>query len=57
MLRREGADPLISESFYCTVVQAVLLFGSETLLLMAEMLQKLEGLHVSFIWQVTNMEA
>ena len=36
------------------VVQAVLLFGLETWVLMAEMLQKLEGLHVGFLRQVTG---
>ena len=39
--RREGVDPTISEKFYCAVVQAVLLFGSETWVLIAAMLQKL----------------
>ena len=37
-LRREGADPIISEKFYRVVVQAVLLFGSETWVLSAAML-------------------
>ena len=30
LLRREGADLIISERFCCAVVQEVLLFGSET---------------------------
>ena len=30
LLRREGADPKVSESFYRAVVQAILLYGSET---------------------------
>ena len=30
LLRWEGADPKVSESFYRAVVQAILLYGSET---------------------------
>ena len=37
-LRREGADPIVSEKFYCAVVQAVLLFESETWVLTAAIL-------------------
>ena len=49
MLRREGADPIISEEFYRAVVQVVLLFGSETYVLTAAMLQNLEGVYVGFL--------
>ena len=56
-MRREGADPIILEKFYCVVVQVVLLFGSETWVLTAAMLQKLEGVHVGFLRQVTGMKA
>ena len=34
--------------------QVVLLFGSETWVMTAEMMQKLEGLHVGFLRQVTR---
>ena len=54
--RREGADPIISEKFYCAVVQEVLLFGSETWVLTAAMLQKLEGVHVGLLCQVMGMK-
>ena len=43
MLRREGADTIVSEKFYPALFQAVLLFGLETWVLMEEMLQNLEG--------------
>ena len=43
LLRREGLNPIIPEEFYCEVVQAVLLFGYESWVLTAEMLQKLEA--------------
>ena len=54
LLRREGADPIISEKFYCTVVQTVLLFGSETWVLTLAMMKKLEFVHMGFLWQVTG---
>ena len=38
LLRREGADPVVSEKFYQEVVQAVLLFGEETWVLTKTML-------------------
>ena len=57
MLRQEGADPIISEKFYCAVVQAVLLFGSETWVLTAAILQKLEGVKSSFLRQVIGTKA
>ena len=55
-LRRDGAEPIVSAKFYHTVVQAVLLFGSEPWVLTAAMIQKLEGFHVSFLRQVTGMK-
>ena len=55
-LRRDGAEPIVSAKFYHAVVQAVLLFGSETWVLTAAMIQKLEGFHVSFLRQVTGMK-
>ena len=39
LLRREGADLIVSENLYRAVVQAVLLFGSETWVLMETMLK------------------
>ena len=57
LLRREGADPIISEKFYRTVVQAVLLFGSETWVLTAAMMQNIKDLHVGFLWQVAGKKA
>ena len=56
-LRREGGEPIISEKFYRAVVQEVLLFGSETWVLTAAMLQNLKGVHVGFLRQVTRMKA
>ena len=59
LLRREsaGADPITSETFYWAVVQLVLLFGAETWVLSASMLNNLKGVHVGFLQQVTGMKA
>ena len=53
-LRREGAYPAVSEKFYHAVLQAVLLFGAERWLLLSPMAQRLEGVHMGFLRQVTN---
>ena len=53
LLRREGADPIISENFYWVVVQVVLLFGANTWVMSEVMLKKIEGAHVGFLRQVT----
>ena len=43
--------------FYRAVVQAVLLFGDETWVLLAAMINNIEGVHVVFLLQVTGMKA
>ena len=57
LLQREWAESAVLEKFYRAVVQAVLLFGVETLVLMATMMQRLEGTHASFLRQVTCKHA
>ena len=57
ILWREGAKSAISAKFYCAVIQAVLLFGAETWLLLAPMAQRLEGVHVGFLRQVVKLKA
>ena len=56
-LIREGADPIILENLYRVVIQAVLLLGSETWVLAAEIMQKLEDVHVIFLRQVMGKKA
>ena len=56
-LRTDGADPIVSEKFYCAVFQGVLIFRSETLVLTAAMPKKLEGVHMSFLLRVMGMKA
>ena len=53
-LRREGAEPEFFEKFYCTVVQAVLLFGAETWVFLTPIMQRLEGAYVGFLRQATR---
>ena len=53
--RREGAYPVAAAKFYRSVVQAMLLFRAETWVLTEMMLQKMEGVHVSFLRKVTGM--
>ena len=57
LLRRDGADPIILEKFYRVVVQAVILFGSETWVLTAALIKNLEGVHVGFLQEVTDKMA
>ena len=57
VMRREGVDTIISAKFYRAVVQAVLIFGAKTWVLLAAMLKKFEGVHVGFLRQVTGMKA
>ena len=57
LLQREGVDLLVLKKFYHAVVQAVLLFGAETWMLLATMSKKLEGMHVGFLSQVTRKKA
>ena len=53
LLWSEGTGLEVSETFYRAVVQAVLLFGMETWVLLSPMIQILEVAHVSFLRQVT----
>ena len=57
LLRQEGADLIILAKFYWAVVQAVLLFGAKKWVLLADMLNYIEGVHVDFLQQVTGMNA
>ena len=56
LLSREGADPIVSETFYQAVVQSVLLFGVKTWVLTETMMQKLEGVHLGLLLQVVVMK-
>ena len=43
VLGREGADPKVSQTFYISVTQQVLLFGAETLVLTKKMESALDA--------------
>ena len=49
MLRREGTDIKVLEMFYREVVQAVLLFGSESGVLLSAMVKTVERAHTGFL--------
>ena len=52
LLRREEAEPRVSAISYRAVVQAILLYGSETWVLSATMERKVEGIHTGFLRQI-----
>ena len=56
MLQREGAEPAVLEKCYRAVIQAVLLFGAETWVLLLPMAQRLEGVHVGLLRQVNKLK-
>ena len=49
LLRREGSEPKVSASFYRVVVQAIILYGSETWVLLASMAKRVEGTHMELM--------
>ena len=57
ILRREGAEPSALANFCRAVIQAVTLFGAETWVLLAPMVQRLEGVYMDFLLQVTKFKA
>ena len=57
MLRREGAYLISTEKFYQAVVQAVQIFEKETWVMLAAMLNKIEGVNMGFLLQVMGMKA
>ena len=54
VLRGENASPKVCGMFYRAVVQAVLLFGSETWNLSDSMFKLLEGFHIRAAWRMAR---
>ena len=54
ILIQEGPDPIISAAFYHMVVQAVILFGTETWVLTSSTEKRLEGGQTGLLQQVTG---
>ena len=52
VLRAENVPPWIATKFYKAVVQAVLLYGSETWVLLTAALASLEGFHIRAAYQM-----
>ena len=55
VLRGENAAPKVCGKFYKAVVQAVLLFGSETWNLNEAMLKQLEGFNIRAAWRMNRV--
>ena len=56
VLRREGAYPKVSRTFYISVTQAVLLFGSETWILTARMEKALNSFQSRVVRKLTRRQ-
>ena len=54
VLKGENASPKVCAKFYRAVVQAVLLFGSETWNLSESMIRQLEGFHIRAAWRMNR---
>ena len=54
MLWREGADTQVLEMFYRVVVQAVMIFRSESWVLSADTEGTTEGVHKGFLKHITG---
>ena len=54
LLRREGVDTKVSASFYRAVVRAILLYGSETWVLLASIVKRIEGIHTDLLQMITG---
>ncbi len=54
MLRGENVTPQVAATFYKAVVQAILLYGSETWNLTATTLARLEGFHIHVAYKLAR---
>ena len=54
VLRADNATPRVTGMFYKAMVQAVLLFGSETWNLTETALKQLEGFHLKAAWRMAH---
>jgi hypothetical protein len=50
VLRGENTPPTIAAKFYLAVVQAILLYGSETWVISPQAMAQLEGFHIRAAW-------
>jgi hypothetical protein len=54
VLRRENAPPRVSAKFYKSIVQPVLLYGSETWVLSPAVMARLEGFHIRAAYRMAK---
>ena len=57
LLQQEGEEPRVSEMFYRILVQTILLYGSETWVLSAEIYRTVEGIHTRFLQHIAGKRA
>ena len=57
MLRAENASPRVCGMFYKAIVQAILLFRSETWNIMPAMQKRLEGFHTRAAYRMVREQA
>ena len=57
LLLQEGADPKVSEIIYRAVVQAIILYGSETWVLSASIVKRIEGTYTELLQLITGKKA
>ena len=57
LIRREGSESAVLEKIYHSVVQVVLFFGADTWVILAPTSQRLDGVHLGFLQQVTKSKA
>ena len=55
MLQREGAEIKVSEILYRAVLQALLLFGSESWVMLKTAEKTVEGAHTGFMHQIAEI--
>ncbi len=55
MLQAKNISPRTCGMFYKAIVQAMLLYGSETWSLAPSSVKRLEGFHICAVWQMSGM--
>jgi hypothetical protein len=54
VLRGENTSPTVAAKFYLAVVQAILLYGSETWVISPQAMAQLEGFHIRAMWSMAQ---
>jgi hypothetical protein len=54
VLRGKNTPPTVAAKFYLAIVQAILLYGSETWVISPQAMARLEGFHIRAAWRMTQ---